>query len=76
MTEYKLFLQKEYDRTVGFYDSYGISVFENGVLTRIVRDISLDRKAVERMIYVFNEEQLDTVHLNQAVEEFLYDHQT
>ncbi len=73
MAEYQLFVQKEYDRANGFYGSYGISVLENGTLIQIVRDLSPDRSAVERLVSVFNENALDPVHLTQAVEEFLYD---
>ncbi len=73
MTEYRLFKQSAYHRAVGFYDTFGISVFVDGELTRIVRDISADREKVERLARLFNEEQLDPVHLTQAVEDFLYD---
>ena len=47
MTEYRLFKQSAYHRAVGFYDTFGISVFVDGELTRIVRDISADREKVE-----------------------------
>lgn len=73
MTEYKLFKQSMYERTVGFYETYGISVFQCGELMRIVRDVSVDRESVERLISRFNNEELATEHLNQAIEEFLYD---
>ena len=73
MTEYRLFVQSKFDRVCGYYHTYGISVFENGRLTRIIRDVSLDREKVDRLIDAFNEGELDAVHLNQAIEEFLYD---
>lgn len=73
MTEYRLFVHNNYDRACGFYHTYGVSVFEDGRLTRIVKDISPDREKIERLIAAFNEGGLDAVHLNQAVEEFLLD---
>ena len=73
MTEYKLFTESMYDRIVGFYKTYGISVFEDGKLTRIIKDISLDRDAVERLICAFNDEKIEAVHLSQAIDEFLYE---
>lgn len=76
MTEYKLFVQSMYDRSVGFYETYGISVYDNGEIRRIVRDVSLERDRVKSLINRFNLEQLDPAHLSQAVEEFLYDFKT
>lgn len=72
MTEYKLLVEKKYDRTFGFYDACGITVVQDGVETHIP-DISTDREKIENLVKVFNEESLDPAHLPQAVEEFLYD---
>ena len=30
MKEYRLFVQSMYDRSIGFYETYGIAIFENG----------------------------------------------
>jgi len=76
MTEYRLFVQSMYDRSVGFYESYGISVFEDGVLTRIVRDVSVERIKAEELVQLFNEEHLEPEHLSQAIEDFLFDFKT
>lgn len=73
MKEYRLFEQSMYERAVGFYETYGISVFDEGKLTRIVKDVSVDRDKVERLVKKLNMEQLETEHLNQVIEEFLYD---
>lgn len=73
MREYRLFKQSMYERAVGFYETYGISVFEEGNLTRIVRDVSVDREKVEILVNKLNKEQLETEHLSQVIEEFLYD---
>lgn len=71
--KYRLFVQSMYDRSVGYYDAYGVAVTENGEIKRIIRDVSLDRHKVEALIDRFNQERLEPEHLSQAVEEFLYD---
>ena len=57
MKEYRLFVQSMYDRSIGFYETYGISVFESGEMTRIIRDISLERDKVEALADRFNAEE-------------------
>ena len=69
MTEYRLHVQSVYDRA----DGYGISVVENGAVLRIVRDVSLDREMVEALVGCFNRYGLEPEHLDQAIEDFLYD---
>ena len=53
--------------------SYGISLISNGVVVCIIHDISHDREEVEALIRLYNKEDLDPVHLDQAVEDFLID---
>ena len=71
MAEYRIYIQSMYDRACGFYETYGISVFDGGVLTRIVKDVTPDREKAERLIAAFNEGDLDPTHLSQAIEDFL-----
>ena len=52
---------------------YGAAVYRDGQLMRRIADISPDRPAVARLVRLFNEEALDPVHFEQAVEDFLYD---
>ena len=73
MIRYEFFREYRYDRLLGFYETYGISVFENGRLIRSIRDISTERDRVSALTQRFNSEQLETCHLDQAMEEFLYD---
>lgn len=75
MTEYRLFVHSMYDRACGFYQSYGISVFVDGQLTRIVKDVSPERDKVERLVSAFNDNALDPCHLTQAVEDYLCDYE-
>ena len=73
MTEYKLFEESKYNRLCGFYITYGIIVFEDGLHTRTISDISVNKEKVEQLISAFNELELSPRHLNEAVEDFLYD---
>ena len=73
MKEFRLFVQSMYDRSVGFYETFGISVFENNEITRIIRDISVDRGKVEALAAQCNAEQPDAAHLDQVIEDFLCD---
>ena len=52
--------------------SYGIALYIDGVCTRRIDDISLERKDIAELVEVFNEEGLDAVHFDYAVEDFLY----
>ncbi len=73
MKEYRLFVQTMYDRSVGFYETYGVAVFDDGEMSRVVRDVSVERDKVEALVARFNREHLEPEHLGQAIEEFLFD---
>ena len=45
----------------------------DGFTARVIPDISDDYDTVARLTRLFNDEDLDPVHLNQAVEDFLID---
>ncbi len=73
MVEYKL-----NKKTVSGADgknriAYGISVCSGSTDIRTVSDISDDKLAVEKLIKDFNDYELDICHLEQAIEDFLYD---
>lgn len=55
------------------YMSFGIALFRGSERLRTINDISADRTAVQRLADLFNAEELDPVHFDQAVEDFLYD---
>lgn len=52
---------------------YGITLSIDGATVRTIPDISVDHGEIDRLTQVFNEEALDPVHLDQAVEDFLID---
>jgi len=71
MQEYRIYTQSCYNRACGHYESYGIALFIDGELSRIIGDISLNRTKVEKLAVLFNREDLDPVHFEQAVDDFL-----
>ena len=73
MTEYRIYKNNdEYaDDDPSF--PYGIALYENGIRTRLIGDLCGDRELLSRFVCLLNEEELDPIHLDQAVEDFLYD---
>ena len=51
--------------------TYGIAVIENKKCIRIIKDISMDRNAVKRFVKDLNDSQIELVHLDDVIEDFL-----
>ena len=73
MIQYDLQIGHAYNSEYGAYVTYGVTVYCRGKVVCTVEDISLDMKKVEQLIKVFNEEQLSPAHLDEAIENYLYD---
>ena len=73
MTEYRIFSKSVCDREKCIYETYGIEAYESGEVIRKVGDISTDKTAVSELVRLFNEEELSILHLDIAIEDFLYD---
>lgn len=72
MTSYRIIIRQisnDGDRHL----SCGIAVYQGDVLIRTAEDLSRDAEAVARLAALFNDEDLDPVHFDQAIEDFLYD---
>lgn len=54
-------------------ETYGITVYEHGDLLFVIDDISLDKEKIDRLVECFNKERLSPSHLDEALENFLYD---
>lgn len=72
MVEYKLNKKTVYDTDTKSRIAYGISVCSGSTDIRTISDISDDKLAVEKLIKDFNDYELDICHLEQAIEDFLY----
>ena len=73
MIQYDLQIEYAYNSEYGAYVTYGVTAYFRGKVVCTVEDISLDMKKVEQLIKVFNEEQLSPAHLEEAIENYLYD---
>ena len=69
MTEYRLW-EKSEEVSGGF--RYGVALYRGASCLRVIGDLSDDRKKVADLVRLFNEEALDPIHFEQAVEDFLY----
>ncbi len=70
---YTCFREERDDPELGQYVTYGIAAFHDGQEEPVVtlRDISLDRKKVTRMVRAMNITQLPTACLKATVENLL-----
>lgn len=73
MTSYRITEYCTADGTGVRRSGWGVALFRDGICIRAVDDLSPDRDAVSRLVALFNEEDLDPVHFDQAIEDFLLD---
>ena len=73
MIRYKPIAERKFDSAYGYYTAYGLQVFVNGGIALTVGDISTEKALIEALAEKYNTEQLSPDHLNEAIEDFLYD---
>lgn len=73
MTEYRVFSERRHDRENGEYEAFGVAAVESGEVVFSVGDITDDREKINALVTLFNEEELSPLHLENAIEDFLYD---
>ena len=56
--------------------TYGIKVTSDGMLIAFTPNVSTDRQAVQRLTNLCTKEQLDPIHLNDVIEDFLLEKST
>lgn len=49
-----------------------IVVFQKHILVKVVKDVSLDVKAVQDLVKRLNENEVELVHLYDVIEDFLF----
>ena len=54
------------------YTSYGIIAISGEKIAITIDDVSTDKTAVEKLINKFNTQKLSLCHLEQAIEDYLY----
>ena len=74
MTGYEVLIHYEKDvESGGYRTAYGLAVYEDSALIRVVRDVCTDVDSARALTELFNSESLDPIHLSQAVEDYLTD---
>ncbi len=73
MVTYKLFAERKYDAEYGYYQAYGIRAEASGDILRDIGDISDDREKVAALVGLYNDCRLSPEHLDEMIEDFLYD---
>ncbi|MDO5331073.1 MAG: DUF6514 family protein [Bacillota bacterium] len=53
------------------YKSYGIACTDNETVRTFIEDVSVDEKAVKKLVNLFNKLHLDPVQLKEAIEDSL-----
>ena len=53
------------------YESYGVAVYENGKQIEYIQDVFLSEEEANHYVDLFNDLQLDAVHLQEVCEQIL-----
>lgn len=72
MVEYKIQTQTINLNDNKSYISYGIIAISSEKIAITIDDVSTDKTAVEKLINKFNTQKLSLCHLEQAIEDYLY----
>lgn len=75
MVTYEL-VEENHKSILGHYTSFGIKAFENFSEEKIIyiEDVFNDIETAKECIALFNDEQLDLIHLEEAIENILHLH--
>ena len=73
MIHYDLLTGQAHSNEYGTYETYGITASRCGNIVCTIEDISLEKNKVEQLVKLCNEEHLPPAHLEETVENFLYD---
>ena len=68
---FKIAKQRLKSNELGTYVTYGIRIYQNGILIRQIPDVSPQKKHVMTLIRRCNQEQPDLIHVNDVVADFL-----
>ena len=75
MIKYAWFSEIKFDHNCGYRHTYGIVGIDIGRGKRIISDVSSDKKTVKALVDLFNIEQLEFTHIDEAIENFLFDYE-
>ena len=74
MITYELVEENHNDNVLGYYTSFGIKAIEtlSDLPLVYVEDVFTDIETAQEYISLFNEEQLELIHLEEIIEDILH----
>ena len=74
MITYELVEENHNDNVLGYYTSFGIKAIEtlSDLPPVYVEDVFTDIETAQEYISLFNEEQLELIHLEEIIEDILH----
>ena len=74
MIIYELIQEIHNNDIIGNYTSFGVNAVDSfsGKNLVYIEDVFTDAKAAKEYIALFNDEQLDLIHLEEAIEDILH----
>ena len=70
---YKTVREKRNSDELGSYVTYGIIIYKNKKLLKYISDVSNIKRDVQDLVRRCNEEQLDPIHIEEVVDDYLTD---
>ncbi|MDP4120498.1 MAG: hypothetical protein Q8876_05525 [Bacillota bacterium] len=71
MSKYLVINQKCEVKEYGEMTSFGIAAMENGYVVATAHDLTDNLDQIQRLVMLFNEEELETEHFEVCIEDFL-----
>ena len=71
MIKYKIRVDLIYSEEYGCYKSYGVDVISNKAIINSIKDISLNKKPLKKLIRMCNHLKLSEIHIYDVVDDFL-----
>lgn len=56
---------------IGQYTSYGIDILKDCKPIRIIKDVSPNKKKLQKLVFLLNKLQPDLLHIDDIIEDFL-----
>jgi len=70
---YELSVSNTFVNEIGAIKCFGIKLTNNGSTIKSIDDLTTKKSAVEELINTLNREQLDPIHFDEIIEDYLDD---
>ena len=68
---YKYVKENYYHEEIGEYSAYAIKGYVDGKCTLYIPDVFLEKNEAQRYVLLFNEQELDPIHIYDVLEDIL-----